>query len=565
MAETTMEAVPIPTEEPKREKKKRKFSFPSAFTILFIVTIIAVICTWFVPAGQYSKLLYDAESGKLEMTTPTGEVSQLDVTQQTLDDLGVKIDIDQFTSGAITKAVSIPGTYEGLDPHPVSLADIPYSMVWGVIDGIDVMVFILCLGGLIGVVKVTGAFESGLSALTKKTKGREFLLVFGVSVFMIFGGTMCGLEEEAVAFYPILAPIFIALGYDSIVVVGAIFMAGSIGTTFSTVNPFSAVIASNAAGTVFTEGIAVRAFALVVGAIVFLLYLHWYAKKVKADPKFSYSYEDREKFNAQWELDESGAAAREFGLRKKIVLVIFVAAFIIMIVGVMNLGWWFPQMAAEFVTLSILVMFIGGTGKDGVGEAKMVDAFGAGASSLVPVALIIGLARGVNHVLTEGMISDTMLNAASNLVAGMSGAVRGVPAAHLLRARLRGALFQRLGGAGHAHLRALGRHRGHSPLDHCGGLPVRPVCHALHRADRPGDGNAADAGHEDVPLVQVRLAHDGVRPRIRRHPFEHLLRGVRGVATLRRAFSAKAPLCWRGFFAAGRARRMKTRSDSGIR
>ena len=63
-------------------------------------------------------------------------------------------------------------------------------------------------------------------------------------------------------------------------------------------------------------------------------------------------------------------------------LVIFVAAFIIMIVGVMNLGWWFPQMAAEFVTLSILVMFIGGTGKDGVGEAKMVDAFGAGASSL---------------------------------------------------------------------------------------------------------------------------------------------------------------------------------------
>lgn len=158
-----------------------------------------------------------------------------------------------------------------------------------------------------------------------------------------------------------------------------------------------------------------------MGAIVFLLYLHWYAKKVKADPKFSYSYEDREKFNAQWELDESGAAAREFGLRKKIVLVIFVAAFIIMIVGVMNLGWWFPQMAAEFVTLSILVMFIGGTGKDGVGEAKMVDAFGAGASSLVPVALIIGLARGVNHVLTEGMISDTMLNAASNLVAGMSG------------------------------------------------------------------------------------------------------------------------------------------------
>ena len=92
-----------------------------------------------------------------------------------------------------------------------------------------------------------------------------------------------------------------------------------------------------------------------------------------------------------------------------------------MIIGVMRLGWWFPQMAAEFVTLSILVMFIGGWGKKGIGEAKMVDAFSQGASSLVPVALIIGLARGVNYVLNQGLISDTMLYTASNMVVGMSG------------------------------------------------------------------------------------------------------------------------------------------------
>ena len=115
MAEATMEGVPLNAEQAPKEKKKRKFSFPSAFTILFIVNIIAVICTWFVPAGQYSKLLYDADSGMLEMTSPTGEVSTLDATQEVLDELGVKISIDQFTSGAITKAVSIPGTYEGLD------------------------------------------------------------------------------------------------------------------------------------------------------------------------------------------------------------------------------------------------------------------------------------------------------------------------------------------------------------------------------------------------------------------------------------------------------------------
>lgn len=407
--------------KPPKEKKQKKFSFPSAFTILFAVTIIAVVCTWFVPAGQYSKLLYSASSGTLHITSPQGEVTELEATQDTLDQLGVKIDINQLTSGAITKAVSIPGTYESLAQNPMGFLDVPYAMVYGTIDGVDIMVFILCLGGLIGVIRATGAFESGLSALTKKTTGREFLLVFGVSCFMIFGGTMCGLEEEAVAFYPILAPIFIALGYDSIVTVGAIFMAGSIGTTFSTVNPFSAVIASNAAGIVFTEGMPIRLLGLAVGSVVYLLYLHWYSKKVKADPKFSYAYEDKTKFEKMWELDASGTEAEEFTIRKKICLIIFVAAFIIMIIGVMKLGWWFPQMAAEFVLLAIVCMFIAGSGKNGLGEAKMVDAFSKGASSLVAVALIIGLARGVNYVLNQGLISDTMLFSASNIVAGMSG------------------------------------------------------------------------------------------------------------------------------------------------
>ena len=406
----------------KGRKEGKKFNFPSAFTILFIVTILAVIATWFVPAGEYSKLAYDAESGMLEVSAPSGEVIEYEATQGTLDDLGVKIQIEQFTSGAITKPVSIPGTYESLEQNPVSLMDIPYSMVYGIIDGVDVMVFILCLGGLIGVVRATGAFESGLGALTKKTAGREFLLVFGVSAFMIFGGTMCGLEEEAVAFYPILAPIFIALGYDSIVTVGAIFMAGSIGTTFSTVNPFSAVIASNAAGITFIEGMPIRLFGLIVGSIVYILYLHWYSKKVKADPTFSYSYGDREEFRSMWAMEETDDVVA-FDARKKVILVIFVSAFIIMIVGVMALGWWFPQMAAEFIALSILAMVIGGVGKGGMGEAKMVDAFSAGASSMVAVSLIIGLARGVNYVLNQGLISDTMLFSASNLVAGMPGPV----------------------------------------------------------------------------------------------------------------------------------------------
>ena len=129
----------------------------------------------------------------------------------------------------------------------------------------------------------------------------------------------------------------------------------------------------------------------------------------------------------------------------------------------------------------------------------------------MPVALIIGLARGVNHVLTEGMISDTMLNAASNLVAGMSGPLFVV--CLLLIFFVLGFVVPSSSGLAVLAMpifAPLADTVGIPALDHRGGLPVRPVRHALHRADGPGDGDAADAGHEDVPLVQVRLAHDGV-------------------------------------------------------
>ena len=325
---------------------------------------------------------------------------------------------------AIVTVIMSASGVEGV--QGATLSQVLTAPVFGFQDAIGVCLFVMILGGFLGIVTETGALDAGIAALVHKLKGNELVLIPILMFIFSIGGTTYGMCEETVPFYLLLAATMVAAGFDSLTGAAVVLLGAGCGVLGSTVNPFAvgvAVDALSGIGIAVNQGIiiALGAILWLTTTIISIIFVMRYAKKVKADPKFSYSYEDREKFNAQWELDESGAAAREFSLRKKIVLVIFVAAFIIMIVGVMDLGWWFPQMAAEFVTLSILVMFIGGTGKDGVGEAKMVDAFGAGASSLVPVALIIGLARGVNHVLTEGMISDTMLNAASNLVAGMSG------------------------------------------------------------------------------------------------------------------------------------------------
>lgn len=265
---------------------KKAFRMPGAFTILFILTIISVMATYVIPSGSYAKLLYNAETSKLMITEPSGKVKNLAATQKELDKIGVNIKIQEFTSGAISKPISVPNTYKRLKQNPASLSDITTSMVKGTIEAVDIMVFIMVLGGMIGVVRRSGAFESGLIALTRKTKGREFALIFLVSLLMVLGGTLCGIEEEAVAFYPILVPVFLAMGYDSIVCVGAIFLASSVGTSFSTINPFSSVIASNAAGISFTEGLAWRAIGCIAGAIFVVVYLYWYAKKLKLTQVF---------------------------------------------------------------------------------------------------------------------------------------------------------------------------------------------------------------------------------------------------------------------------------------
>lgn len=408
------------------QEKKRGFhlNVPSAFTILFILTVLAALCTWIAPAGKYAKLSYEKASQSLVIENPHGEKQNLPATQESLEKLGIDIDISQFTTGALNKPISIPGSYESLDKKPAQIWDIPVAMVSGTIEAVDIMVFIYVLGGLIALVRYIGAFEAGLGALTKKTKGHEFVFIFAVSVFMALGGSLCGMEEEAIAFYPVLCPIFIAMGYDSIVCVGAIFLAGSMGTGFSTINPFSVVIASNAAGIPFTDGLAWRVFGLIVAVGFVIGYIWHYIKKIEKDPTASYTYDDHEEFEKNWGVEsDKNAPLPEFTWRRKVILSLFVFAFPLMVWGVMVKHWWFPTMAASFLSIVLIIMFISATGKERYSEKELTDAFTNGSSHMVGVALIIGLARGINIIMNNGLISDSLLNFATQLVAGMSGPI----------------------------------------------------------------------------------------------------------------------------------------------
>lgn len=391
----------------------KKIKFPSAQTILLLITSFVVLLTWCIPSGEYDRLFYNKEDNSFIKTTRDITIT-LEASQKTLDDLKIKIPLKKFTSGAIYKAISIPETYTKLEAKPQGIKEFILAPLKGIIAVADIIILVLFIGGLVAIVNFTGAFEAGISRLSILLKGKEYILIIVVTSLIALGGTTFGLAEETIAFYPILIPIFIAAKYDAIVGLACIYIGSSIGTMMSTTNPFSTIIASNSAGINWTSGIEGRVLMLITGLIICILYITRYAQKVKNDPTKSIIFDQKESIEKMFSFQKS-LEPINFTLRLKLVLFIFSLCFVIMVYGVINLEWWFLEMTGVFFVGAVLIGFT-----CRINETIFVNTFIKGANELLSVAFIIGLARGVTIIMEDGLISDTLLYYSSSFTDGMS-------------------------------------------------------------------------------------------------------------------------------------------------
>ncbi|MGB1309083.1 MAG: YfcC family protein, partial [Oceanihabitans sp.] len=356
-------------------------------------------------------LNYNKESNTFSKTSQ-GVTTELAATSETLNKLAIKIPLEKFTSGDIYKAINIPNTYKKLEAKPQSIANFIQSPIKGIIEAADIIFLVLIIGGLIGIINSTGAFDAGIYWLANTLKGKEYILIILVTSLVALGGTTFGFAEETIAFFPILIPVFLAAKYDALVGVACIFIGSSIGTMCSTINPFSSIIASDAAGISWTTGLSSRTLMLLFSLLICILYIMRYAKRVKQDPKKSIIYDQKEEIEALFGNKETRIT--KFTLRLRLALFVFAACFIIMIIGVSMLDWWFIEMTATFLVGAIIIGVI-----TQIKESIFVDTFVKGASDLLGVALIIGIARGITVIMADGLISDTMLYYASDITSGM--------------------------------------------------------------------------------------------------------------------------------------------------
>ena len=362
----------------------KTFKFPSAFTILFVLIILVAALSWLIPAGQYQMAMNES----------------------------------------LGKEVPVAGTYHTVAPSPQGLSDIllaPIDGLWdhktGQAGAIDVALFILIIGGFLGVTNKTGAIDAGIQRVTLKLHGKEEWMIPILMGLFALGGTIYGMAEESLPFYSLLVPVMMAARFDPLVAAATVLLGAGIGTLGSTINPFATVIAANAAGIPFTEGITLRIIMLISGWLVCVWWVRRYAIRVRENPQLSLLADHAEE-NRRYFLSQQSDEPLPFTLTRKIILGLFAVAFVIMIYGVSVKGWWMAEISAMFLAASILVGLVAR-----MSEENFTSTFIDGARDLLGVALIIGIARGIVVIMDNGMITHSLLNAAEQLVSGLPSVV----------------------------------------------------------------------------------------------------------------------------------------------
>ena len=394
-----------------------KRSFPAPISILMVVIVLAAISTWLLPAGEYSKLA--SVNGNAFQVTTAGSETTLPFAQHTLDSLGVGISIQKFIDGDIRKPVSVPGTYQRQESKPQGFLSILQAPIKGIYDSIDIILFVLFIGGFMYVFNETGAMLKAITWLSYRMQGREPLLISILTTIFSFFAASYGMAEEALVFYPVLVPIFLAAGYDLMVPLAIIFGGTSLGGLAAFSNPFSTIIASNAAGINWMDGLNERLVLWTISTGILVWYILRYAAKVKKDPTASLVYKIDGNVKPPFEsLISTGSEIPVLTFKNKLLVFIYVGTFLAMIAGVVFLKWWALEMAALFLAASILIAII-----TRMPEKVFIAEFIRGAESLLSVAFIVGVARGVTIILNDGQVIDSILFYTANLVQGMPPAV----------------------------------------------------------------------------------------------------------------------------------------------
>ncbi|MCI0515595.1 TIGR00366 family protein [candidate division KSB1 bacterium] len=346
-----------------------KFTF-NTLVMIFIIVVVVACLTWFVPGGEYQR---ESVNGK---------------------------------------TLVVPNSFSFAESQPQGIGAVLTAPIKGFIQAAQIIVFCFIVGGAFNIIQTTGAVTVSVQKIAFTFSNRKSLQKFFIPTTMLLfslGGTLFGMCEETMPFVLIFIPLALSLGYDSLVGTAIPFLGAAAGFAGAVFNPFTVGIAQGIAELPLYSGMEYRFFVWILSTIGMTAFVMIYANKIKKNPEKSPVFELDQARKRELKLDTNAPAV--ITIYHKLVLLAFLVAMGLLLVGVLKFKWYIDEIAALFFGLGIVAGLLGKLSLN-----EITDSFKAGARDMMGVALIIACARAILVIAVDGKILDVMLYSLASLI-----------------------------------------------------------------------------------------------------------------------------------------------------
>ncbi|MCM1531417.1 MAG: YfcC family protein [Bacteroides sp.] len=415
---------------------------PSTFTIVCYIILVAAVLTWFIPGGEYLR--------------------------------------ESQTVNGVTRSVVVDDSFHYVEPAPQTYS-VLFALFKGFVDKADIIVFVLMVGGAFWILNSTKAIDKGVQSFVRFTQACrrkkwlrkidiDLVVLAFISVMFSLFGAVFGMSEETIAFIIVFVPMAVSMGYDSLTGVCISYLAAHVGFAGAMLNPFTIGIAQGIAGIPLFSGLGYRVFCWAVLTAIALVFILWYARRVKRDPQKSPVHKIDEYWRRRAREEKEQEAEKTSVPRTLYAVFVFlcavqvyfacrfpftqieigtqavrlcilpvlaglfllwgafscrksVAAFNLqllfftvfyLVIGVLGYQWYIMEISALFLAMGLCAGLAAGKGLD-----KVMGLFLEGVKDILVPAMVIGLASGIIFVLQEGKVIDTMLHGVASAMSRM--------------------------------------------------------------------------------------------------------------------------------------------------
>lgn len=354
---------------------------PHIYVILFVFSALATIATYLVPAGKYERV-----------PGPGGRTA-----------------ID-------------PDSFRVVDSDPVGIVGFMTAIPNGFVDAAQVVFFTFIIGGMFMVIRETGIIEIAVDKLTRRFAARRILVIPVLMVLFAVIAGLIGTQELALVYVPVILPLLIALGFDSVTAAAVALCATTAGFAAGVLNPINTGLAQKIAGLQVFSGVPMRLTVFIALIGVAVAYVMRYAARVRRDPESSLVHGEPDEVEKQTlyrhSLDEQ---ARTFTTRQKTAGLATIVLLGVLVWGVLTQDWFMVEMSGLFIIIGVVAGALAG-----LSATRICEAFNKGLSQVLVGAMIVGVARAVAVVLEDGRIMDTMVHALGTVVGDFPAALSAV-------------------------------------------------------------------------------------------------------------------------------------------